>query len=128
MASKLKPIDYSGFTYGELTAMYVSYSKVFYTLMDNDDKELLPRVIERMSAINKARKDVTSSLQDYFHNMSDIELAIPNLELNSSFYDKFIEDWDSDRCDQYFKTMGSFTSECTPSVRKRQKMLNLLGL
>lgn len=128
MASKLKPIDYSGFTYGELTAMYVSYAKVFHILMEKDDKALVPRVVERMGAINQARKDVQTSIQDYFHNMTDIELAEPNMELNRSFYDKFIQDWDADRCAQYFKTMGTYTSECTSSVRTRHNMLNLLGL
>lgn len=128
MSSKLKPIDYSGFTYGELTSMYISYSKVFYIIMESGDKSLLPRIIERMSAINQARKDVTGAIQDHFHHMSDIELAEPNLSLYGSFYDKFIEDWDSDRCEEYFKTMGSFKSDCTPSVRKRYNMLNLLGL
>ncbi|AGH57123.1 hypothetical protein VPMG_00029 [Vibrio phage VBP32] len=128
MASKLKPVDYSGYTEGELTSIYRAYAQVLHILISKDDKSLLPRVIERMSAVNKAKQNVAATVQDYFHNLSYMELAEPNFELYRGFYDKFVQDWDSDRCDQYFKTMDMFQGNCTNSVRARKKMLDLLGL
>ncbi len=126
-----KRINTKGRTIGELNGLYAKYQNVFNIILSTPEKTGLGNIMTILQDINDARKEIRKQLEDYIEKEGGISYWDEPNEYDThatKFYEKFIEDWDSERCTDAIVLSHGHSSVCKKAIHTRLKMLELLGL